>query len=134
MTAIVKPTCKFCGSDKGFRELGTVRVDASRKLRSLKRDDAGKVTATWDYVDSEHDIDDDFEPDCVTCIECDREEARIEDLIGDPVMFEPGALVVCPDGLRGTVAHVDFERRRLTVQNWHEEFKFAEVTALAVAA
>jgi hypothetical protein len=45
-------------------------------------------------------------------------------------MFEPGGLVMCPDGFKGVIATVDFERRRLTVENWHEEFKFAEVDVM----
>lgn len=130
MSALV---CKFCGSDKGFREYGTVRVEASRTLRSAVRGPDGKLKPEWDFTDDEPAYDDDFEPDGVKCRECDREEARLEDLVGAPVMFEPGARVVCPDGLKGTVEHVDFDARRLRVEGWHEEFKFSEVTALGAA-
>jgi hypothetical protein len=122
--------CKFCGSDKGFREVGFARCEASRTSYSVAREAGGKVKVSWDPVDVD-DFDSDFEPDGVACRECGREEARIEDLVGAPVNLEPGARVVCPDGLRATVATVDATACRLTVEGWHEEFAFSEVTAVA---
>ena len=136
-THTAKPICRFCGSDRGFDQLGTVRTEAWRKVESVSRDENGKVTPRYGEVETDSfglDFDCDFDGDCFRCIECQREESKLESLVGEPVMFESGATVVCPDGLRGVVEHVDFERRRLTVQHWHEEFKFSEVTALAVTA
>jgi hypothetical protein len=133
----VKPICRFCGSDEGFDQYGEVRVDAWRKVQSITRGEGGEITATFARVESEGGRrfgERDFDPTSYSCIACKREEHRLEDLIGDPVAFAPGAMVICPDGLKGVVETVDFERRRLTVEGWHEEFKFAEVDALRVAA
>lgn len=132
MSEIAKPICKFCGSGRGFDQMGTVRADAWRVVESITRGGDGKITAKMGEVETETTFysDYDFEVDCYRCPECEREEVKLEDLVGDPVIFEPGALVVCPDGFKGVIATVDFERRRLTVENWHEDFKFSEVSVM----
>lgn len=130
MTATLKPICRFCGSDQGFDQMGRVETSAWRKIESVARREDGKLDVRHGSVETERYgsyYDRDFDADSYRCIECGREERKLEDLIGDPVMFEPGARVRCPDGLLGTVATVDFQRRTLTVENWHEEFKFSEV-------
>jgi hypothetical protein len=38
--------------------------------------------------------------------------------------------VICPDGLQATVATVNHEAKELTVESWHETFKFSEVEAI----
>lgn len=131
----LKPLCRFCGSDKGFDQYGEVRATTTRRVRAMERVENGKLKATYDQFDALGYINErEFDPVGFRCVECDREEYRLEDLVGDPVMFSPGARVVCPDGFKGVIATVDFERRRLTVEGWHEEFKFAEVDVVAVAA
>lgn len=120
-------TCKYCGSDRGFREFGEVRATVHRDSTRVRLAD-GKVRATWDSLDTfDADFDMAFDPNYVVCRNCDAEEASIEDLLGEPVVFEPGERVVLPDGFLATVATVDEESRTLTVVNWHETFKFGEV-------
>lgn len=133
-----KPICRFCGSDDGFDQYGEVRADAWRKVKAVERASDGKLTVSYERFDSERVgsfiSEHDFDAVGFRCIECQREERKLEDLIGDPVNFSPGALVVCPDGFKGVIATVDFERRRLTVEGWHEEFMFADVDLVGVAA
>jgi hypothetical protein len=131
------PVCRFCGSDKGIDQMGYVRTSAWRKIQSVERGDDGKTTAKYGSIETERwgsYYGQDFDPDSFRCTECEAERATLDALIGDPAIFSPGALVVCPDGFRGTVDTVDFNARRLTVEGWHEEFKFGEVTVMGTAA
>lgn len=132
----IQPICRFCGSDEGFDQYGEVRVDAWRKVNTITRGEDGKLTATFNRVEAEggsyfHERD--FDATTFVCIACKREEHRLEGLIGDLIAFEPGAIVICPDGFRGRVETVDLERRRLTVEGWHEEFPFSVVEPLKAA-
>src|SRR6266498_3086358 len=99
--------CKFCGSDRGFREYGKARCSTSRVTRSFKTGDDGKPEPVWGSLDAGHGFDGNFDPEGVECRECGRDAATVGDLIGTPVRLEPGARVVLPDGLRATVASVD---------------------------
>lgn len=126
------PRCKFCGSDR-FREYGRVECSGSRESRSVGRDALGKLKIEWGFVDAE-DFDAELEPDGVECRNCGADAAKVEDLVDGRFGFEPGERVVCPDGFKAIVAAVDLEAGRLTVEGWHEEFKFAEVSALVPAA
>lgn len=131
-----RPPCRYCGAEEGFDQYGEVRVDAWRKVKLATRGENGKLTVEFERIESDggsHFSAHDFDPTTFCCIACKREEPRLEDLIGEPVGFEVGAIVICPDGLRGTIATVDSEARTLTVEGWHETFKFGDVDLLKVA-
>jgi DUF2075 family protein len=127
-------TCKHCGSAKGFREYGYVeiRAEASRTSRAIKNED-GKIEVKWSQVDADHIDTWDLDLDEIThvaCRNCEVEEDYVENLIGTPISFDPGDVVICPDGLQATVATVNHEAKELTVESWHETFKFSEVEAI----
>jgi hypothetical protein len=122
--------CRFCNAENSIDQMGDVRVSAWRKVESVTADPGGKLTPKVGHVEHDYADDHDFDADGYRCCECQREERRLEDLVGDPIVFEPGARVICPDGFRGVIATVDLERRTLTVDGWHETFKFSEVSAL----
>jgi hypothetical protein len=121
--------CRFCNAENSIDQMGTVRADAWRKVESASRS-GGKLVPKVGRVEHDHPNDRTFDIEGYRCCECEREEGRLEDLVGDLVVFEPGARVICPDGFRGVIATVDLERRTLTVEGWHETFKFAEVSPL----
>lgn len=126
--------CRFCNAENSIDETGHVRADAWRKVESVTRDGDGKLTPKLGHVENDYPDSHDFDRDGYRCCECQREESRLADIVGAPVVFEPGARVICPDGFRGVIATVDLERRRLTVEGWHEEFKFSEVEAVLAHA
>lgn len=131
----VPATCKYCGSDKGFRQHGYCKVDASRASRAAELHRDGSVSVNWERAETEGFLSDfDFESDVVTCRNCDAEGAGIEDIAGPLITYEPGDRVVCPDGFRAIVATVDVVARTLTVEGWHETFKFADVELMKVFA
>lgn len=118
--------CKYCASDRGFEEVGEVTCAATRELR-LSRAEDGTLAVRGGSVDVDSFYADDIDVDSVRCRECGAEASIVEELIGPPTGFAAGTVVRCPDGLRGTVAEVDMERRLLRVEGWHEWFEFAEV-------
>lgn len=121
--------CTHCGSDKGFRALGTVTCSASQEV-TVERGEDGKLKAKLTgFVDTDTFDADAVEVDRYRCRECGAEDYPIEKLIGGPP-YEAGATVTLPDGLRGTVESVDRVARRIKVVNWHETFRFDEVSLL----
>jgi hypothetical protein len=125
--------CRFCNAENSVDEIGRVEVSAWRKVESITRV-GGKLTPKVGHVEHDHADSHGFDIDCYRCCECEREEHRLGDLVGDSLVFEPGARVICPDGFRGVIATVDHARRTLTVEGWHETFKFSEIDALIPVA
>lgn len=122
--------CRFCNAENSIDEIGRVSAGAWRKVESVSRGEDGKLKPALGHVEHDYPDTHDFDRDGYRCSECQREENRLEDLVGDPLALAPGALVICPDGFRGTVATIDEVARTLTVEGWHEVFKFSEVDPL----
>ena len=128
-TASVPASCKYCGSTRGFREVGVTHCSASRVSRTAIRGPDGRCTVAWNSVDVDSlYADDDLDIDYVECLDCEASAGSIDKITGPLPVFETGDAVRCPDGFRGIVAAVDTDRRRITVYGWHETFAFHEVS------
>lgn len=129
-----KLVCKDCGSDSGFREVGTVHCSASRDTRSIKADADGNLTVRWNFADVDDFDATDIDVDHVECRSCGSSAARVEDLAvpehAAGIDFNPGDLVWLPDGLRAEVATVDRKANTFTVVGWHETFTAADAAPL----
>lgn len=118
--------CSRCDAEDSFYEEGEVTVDASRDIKVSRARD-GSLAIVTGSVETEHATASDFGADGYACSNCGARDRTLEELVRDNFHMVPGQLVVLPDGLKGVVAEVDDTARTVTVEGWHEEFKWAEV-------
>lgn len=119
-----KVVCKHCGSDR----IDVRFTTSGRGSAILGVQRGGEV-----YVDSVEDRDFDtfsYDYDEFICRGCGRTAWKAEQLVqatpAGPEHLQPGDVVFLPDGLKGTVATVDYDAVTFTVEGWHETFDFHE--------
>lgn len=118
--------CSRCDTEGAFYEDGEVTVGATRDIKVSRARDGSLVIETGS-VSSDMALGTDFEGHMYCCGHCQASAPKLEDLVRDDFRIEPGQAIYLPDGLRGIVAVVDERARTVTVEGWHEEFKWGEV-------